>query len=101
MKKIFALLALLATTSAFAANPTGTVSIQGLGLGKAAMIVLDGDASKAIWDHETAMAVYPDSNGLEHEKAGDGIVCRQIDASLKVICIIDFSDITQGQLEHN
>lgn len=108
MKNIYSaysILSLFIAASAFASAPTGTftlnsMSINGKPVGPAS-IVLTGDAATAIYSGMSQLTEYPDSNGQETERAGDGIVCHKQNANGQAICIIDFTDLSKGVLEHN
>ena len=102
-QRLFTVLSLFIAASAFASAPTGTftlnsMSINGKPISPAFWILLSGDAATAIYSGMSSVDGISDSNGQETERAGHGIVCREakLQAS-KLICIIDFTDLSKGQ----
>ena len=101
----YSVLSLFIAASAFAGTTTGTftlnsMSINGKPVGPASL-VLSGDGAAALYNSMTQLTEYPDSNGQETERAGDGIVCHKQNANGQALCIIDFTDLSKGVLEHN
>jgi len=66
-----------------------------------ATLDLTGTGAQIMYRQMKQVTEYPDPNGQENVRAGDGIVCHMQKVTYETHCMIEIANLSKGQLGHD